>query len=950
MYVSFVVWGGRKGMRLFLAGLLVASGLTGIAQTASPTILTQPVSLTNRAGTYPTFTVGATGMEPLAYQWFKDGEPIKNAGYSGFLTNALSVNYARKTNEGTFYVVITNDYGSITSSNATLTVQDPAIATQPVPLAIPPGGTFTASAAGTAPFTYQWQYAGVALPGATNTSLPAYSYAPVCATNPGIYQFVARNMYGSVTSGPAMLTVNAAVLDPLTSGEPNGSVFATAIQSDGRLVVGGTFTVVGAYVRNHLARLLPDGKLDAQFNPNANGDVYCVLQQSDGKLLVGGAFTTIGNKTCRYLGRLFPDGTLDTNFNAAVTGTIYCLAWERDGQILAGGVNKLLRFTEAGVIDTTFNPTVSGTIYSIVDQPVMVTAGTGIIVGGSFLTIAGGGRQSLARLWPDGRLDTLFNTPVTGTVYTLALQQDGGVVLGGQFTKVGTYSRANIARIDLSGRVVEDYNPGATNTVYSIATQADGKLVLGGQFTYLAGVSRTGLGRLNPDGSIDPTFDPRASTTYALSLQADGKLVVGGSFSSLNGVTCNRLGRLKATGTVSQQLVSTPATAQWLRSGALPEVDQVVFEQYVPGGGWVKLGDGERIAGGWAANAAVTPGLTWRARGKTSGGYCSGSGSIIELVTGPVVILTQPVGNTVSSSTAIPMSVTASGTGPLSYQWFRNGIALPGETNATYDALSMTASYQVVVCNEFGCIQSAVASNWRLGGADNVARPTLNSTVYALAIQADGKVLIAGSFTNVYMSATGNLARNGLLRLNTNGTLDDAFDPNVQGGAVGSLAVMPDRKIVLGGNFTAVGGQPRSCLARLNADGTLDTGFVANVFGDYTMGVYALVPVADGKLLVGGSFISVGGQSRSCAALLEATGAVDAGFVPPANLHPDRIVNTIVPQSDGLLLLGGHFMVDPWFYQDYMWVTPTGAYACSGYPTRTPPSGLGVICRPAAAG
>jgi len=942
MYVSLVVWVMRKGTRLFLAGLLVAPALTGNAQTSPPSILTQPLSLTNRAGTYPKFTVAATGAEPLSYQWFKDGERIGNAGYSGYLTNALTVNYARKTNEGAFYVVITNDSGSITSSNATLTVQDPAIVTQPAHLAIPPGGTFTASAAGTAPLAYQWQYGGVALPGATNTSLPASSFAPVCATNPGIYQFVVSNIYGCVTSGPAVLTVNAAVLDPLSSGEPNGPVYATAIQGDGRLVVGGTFTAVSYYARNRLARLLPNGKLDTQFNPNANGDVYCILQQSDGKLLVGGAFTTIGSKTCRYLGRLFPDGTLDTSFNAAVPGMIFCLAWARDGQILAGGVNKLLRFDEAGVIDTTFNPTVSGTIYSIADQPVMVTAGTGIIVGGSFFTIAGGGPQSLARLWPDGRLDTLFNTPVSGTVYALALQRDGGVVLGGQFSKVGSYSRANVARIDLSGRVVEDYNPGATNTVYSLVTQADGKVVLGGQFTYLAGVSRTGLGRLNPDGSIDPTFDPRASSTYALSLQADGKLVVGGNFSSLNGVTCNRLGRLNATGAVSQQLVSTPDTVQWLRSGALPEVDQVVFEQYVPGGGWMKLGDGERIAGGWTASATVTPGLSWRARGKTSGGYCSGSGSIIELVVGPVVILSQPAGSTVSSSTTIPMGVSACGTGPLSYQWFRNGIALAGETNATYDALGLTASYQVVVCNEFGCVQSDVACNWRIGGVETAVRPTLNSTVYALAIQADDKVLIAGSFTNVYMSATGNLARNGLLRLNADGTLDDTFDPNVQGGAVGSLAVMPDRKIVLGGDFTTVGGQPRSCLARLNADGTLDTAFVANVFGYPPVGVYALVPVADDKLLVGGSFTSVGGQSRSCVARLEATGAVDAGFVPPANLHPDGLVSTIVPQSNGLLLLGGHFMVNPGFYHDYMWVTPTGAYAARGYPTPTMLSGLGV--------
>ncbi len=261
----------------------------------------------------------------------------------------------------------------------------------------------------------------------------------------------------------------------------------------------------------------------------------------------------------------------------------------------------------------------------------------------------------------------------------------------------------------------------------------------------------------------------------------------------------------------------------------------------------------------------------------------------------------------------------------------------------TYNALGMTAFYQVVVCNESGCVQSEVVSNWRFGGVESAARPGLNSTVYALALQADGKVLIGGSFTNVYYSNSGsNTPRNGLVRMNADGTLDGTFDPNVEGGAVLSLSVMPDDRIILGGDFSSVSGQPRSCLARLNPDGTLDTTFVANVSGPYPVGVYALVPQADGRLLLGGSFTSVRGQSRNYAARLDATGAVDPGFVPPPNLHPSRLVGTIVPQTDGLILMGGHFMLNPGWYEDYIWVTQTGAYAASGYATPTMLSRYGV--------
>lgn len=942
MSMKVVLLGRRKCPGLFLAGILVLQTLALHAQTDPPSITAQPVSLTNRAGTYPTFTVQAAGTEPLAFQWFKDGEPLSGSGYSGYLTNALTVNYARKTNEGSYCVVITNSYGSITSSNATLTVQDPAIAGPPINQNLPPGGSFSVSAAGTPPYSYQWQYYGAAISGATNTSLPINAPFTISVTNPGLYQCVVSNTYGSVTSAPAMLSVNATTLDPLVAGAANGTVYATAIQGDGGIVVGGAFTAVGSYARSRLARLLPNGNLDTRFNPNLNGDVYCVLAQTDGKLMVGGAFTTVGGASRPYLARLFEDGSLDTNFNASVTAAIYCLAWDRNGDVLAGGVNRLLRFSEAGVIDTTFNPTVGGTIYAVVDQPYTPVAGTGIIVGGKFASIAGAGRQNLARLWSDGKLDTLFNTPVSGQVQALALQRGGGVLLGGQFTAVGNFSRLNLARIDLSGRVDEAFNPGATtSSIYSIVTQADGKVLLGGAFSYLAGVPRSGLGRLNADGSLDPTFNPSPGTVYALALQADGKLIVGGSFTSLAGVSCTRLGRLNTTGPVAQQLTATPTTVQWLRSGALPEVDQVVFEQFVPGSGWMKVGDGDRIAGGWQAAGTVPAGATWRARGKAVGGYGSGSGSIIEWVTGPIVILTPPVGQTVSGTGTLPMSVAACGSGPLSYQWFRNGVAVTGETNATYNTSSLSALYQVVICNEFGCVQSDVVYNWRVGTVDSAARPILDSAVYALALQTDGKMLIGGSFSNAYFSSSGNVPRNHLLRLNADGSLDEAFNPDV-GGNVLSLAVMPDGKIMLGGDFLSVSGQPRVCLARLNPDGTLDESFIANLSGPYPVGVYALVPQPDGKLLVGGSFSTVAGQTRSCVARLEASGAVDGGFVPPANLHPNRQVGTILPLSNSRILLGGNLMVNPGFYQNYLWVTQSGSLASSGYTTPILLSGYGV--------
>lgn len=912
---------GRSGVLAFLITLFLQGHLGRGQDSDPPSITGQPQSVTNNAGAYSKFTAVVAGTTPMAFQWFKDARPLTNGSdYSGAQTNSLTINYAQKLDEGEYWLVVTNDFGSVTSSIAMLTVRDPAILLHPQNRNTQVGVvvTFTAAAAGTSPFTYQWQFNGKSLPGATNTTSPLVYGA---TSNAGTYEFVAQNAFGSVTSAPAVLTVNASSLDALTA-DANGAVHATAIQGDGRIVVGGSFTGLGNYTRNRIGRLLPDGQVDAQFNPNANQDVYCLLPQPDGKLIVGGAFTTLGGKACNYLGRLNANGTLDTNFSVTAKGAVYCLAWQRDGSILAGGAGTLVRFDESGVADSSFSPAVPGTINSIteVEDVSMIRR---IIVGGGFFSIAGSGRQNLARLNLDGTLDTTFNLPVAGPVYALARQTDGGLLLGGAFSTVGQQPRANLARLDSDGNLSPSFNPGASNTVYSIAPQVDGKILLGGNFTKLAGVDRSFLARLYPDGSIDPLFNPGANNTvYSLALQADGELVTGGNFSSLGGGTRNRLGRLNLTGDATQTLSASGGTISWLRSGGLPEVEEVVFEAFQPGNGWVSLGVGARVVGGWEASTAADPGLTLRVRGKAVAGRGSGSGSIIAFASGPAVILTEPIGASVSGTTAVVLSVEVSGTGPFQYQWYRNGVALADGKSAVYPN-GFRGSYQVVVCNALGCVQSQVATIWRLNTVESAARPNPNSSVAALAMQADGKILIGGSFTSL-----ANTPRRGLARMNADGSLDEGFDPDIAG-IVSCLAVLPDARIVMGGTFTNVGGLARHGLARLNADGSPDGSFLANVSGPSHGAVYCLALEASGNILVGGSFYNVGGQTRTDLARLELNGSVDLGFVPEANPHPMREVNSILPLADGTILLGGRFAGV--VYQAYKWVQQNGAHAASGY-------------------
>ncbi|RMH34509.1 MAG: hypothetical protein D6687_03815, partial [Acidobacteria bacterium] len=126
-------------------------------------------------------------------------------------------------------------------------------------------------------------------------------------------------------------------VDAFNPNVGNNTVFAIAIEPDGQILIGGSFTSVGGQTRNRIARLNPDGSLDTSFNPNANGTVFAIALEPDGQILIGGSFTSVGGQTRNRIARLNPDGSLDTSFNPDANNTVSAIAIEPDGQILIGG-------------------------------------------------------------------------------------------------------------------------------------------------------------------------------------------------------------------------------------------------------------------------------------------------------------------------------------------------------------------------------------------------------------------------------------------------------------------------------------------------------------------------------------------------------------------------------------------------------------------------------------
>jgi uncharacterized delta-60 repeat protein len=169
-------------------------------------------------------------------------------------------------------------------------------------------------------------------------------------------------------------------------------------------------------------------------------------------------------------------------------------------------------------------------------------------------------------------------------------------------------------------------------------------------------------------------------------------------------------------------------------------------------------------------------------------------------------------------------------------------------------------------------------------------------TISALAVQPDGKVLLVGDFIGVQGGS-----RNGVARLDADGTLDRTFDPGSgANGPVMSIAVQPDGRIVIGGSFSSFNSTPRNNIARLNADGSLDGSFGAGTGPDGVVRSIALQP--DGGVIIGGGFTTVDGVVRPHVARLHGDTAARSIFLR-SDCSDDGIVNI----SDAVCILNWLF-------------------------------------------
>jgi uncharacterized delta-60 repeat protein len=332
-------------------------------------------------------------------------------------------------------------------------------------------------------------------------------------------------------------------------------------QADGKILVGGYFTTYQGVSANRIVRLNTDFSIDDTFvyGTGFNAEVNAVAIQSDGKVVVGGNFTSYNGTARNRIVRLNTDGSLDNTFaiGTGFNASVWAITIQSDGKIVVGGEFVTysgtgragqVRLNTNGSIDSTFaNAFTNNTVYDIGVQP----DGKVVIVG-SFTQVSGQTNNRICRLNTNGTIDGTFVTGgLNGFVGLVVLcQADGKVVVGGDFTTVSGVSSNRIVRLLSGGTIDATFNvgtgfaqSGGNCQILDIAL-TNGKYVVSGQFGSYNGTTAKALVRINADGSIDTTLNQGAGFTYNISgfslpslPLSNGNIVVGGDLSAYDGVS-----------------------------------------------------------------------------------------------------------------------------------------------------------------------------------------------------------------------------------------------------------------------------------------------------------------------------------------------------------------------------------------------------------------------------
>lgn len=620
------------------------------------------------------------------------------------------------------------------------------------------------------------------------------------------------------------------------------------IQGDDKILFNATDYTISSNKKQKIVRLNADGSFDTTFilpELNSTGLVYQILILPDGKILICGSFTACNNVSRNKIARLNSDGTLDTSFNPGfgANGDINSMRLDADGKIYLSGyfsnynnasVKPFIRINADGSLDNSFVFTQSGSDNSIIqflDGKILIKNKSEYPYTNRFL-----------RLNLDGSLDTTFtntnlsnnlNKIVSGNNFGTSIMPDGKILLYGNFSFLGISYKNNLVGLDSEGFIDKTFNPntGANESITKMSLQNDGKILINGDFTSYNGTYTYPFPRINSDGSLDTSFNlyPRfGNTISSVTPQLDGKFLVSGYFTAIDGVAVKYMVRLNADQSLDQSFVAdlskSPSGVHLLKDGK-------ILLHYVQSFGTGGLGGSLKRLN---ADGSVD---------KPSIGIGQGLYNI------PII----------SSLISFP----------------DGKIIFSGKESVFY------SDYTIYRLNTDGSLDST------LGYCDK--------PVYSIKTQTDGKILLAGDFTTYKGIIIKSIAR-----ANSDGTLDGTFNPGLgANGAIYSMALQEDGKILIAGDFTTYNGIPANRIAKLNSDGSLDTSF--NSGTGFNNVVRNIILQADGKILASGDFTSYNGIGKNRILRLNNTvslSTVDISKNKQIVIYPNPVKNILNIKTD----------------------------------------------------
>jgi uncharacterized delta-60 repeat protein len=633
---------------------------------------------------------------------------------------------------------------------------------------------------------------------------------------------------GKWVAGIARLNTNGTLDDTFVTGTGfNDYVSTTSIQSDGKIIIGGSFTTFNGIARNRIARLNSNGTLDTNFSPTtgADKDVNTTSIQSDGKIIIGGLFTTYNGISRIRIARLNSNGTLDTTYNPIIdANAVYTTAIQSDGKTIFGGSYidylgrkriRIDRLNIDGTLDSNFKQAIDDYQFNQIGdnslQTISIKSDGKIIVTGWFKqkavvtrlntdglfeiqeTLPGMARtasiQSDGKIFIGGRLHTVRLNPdltrdafnletargANGTIRTTSIQSDGKIIIGGTFTNYNGSFRGGIARINTDGTNDTSFIPQSVDSnVFTTSIQSDGKIIIGG-YRNLSSWPR--IARLNANGMLDTTFNVGTgfdNIVYTTAIQSDGKIIVGGAFSSYNGTTKYRIARLNTNGTLDTTFI-----------GYAPFILRTISIQ----------SDGKIIIGGHDSSDKY-------------------KGYILRLNSN------GSVDTTFKEPSIINGSVRTDFTGVYTTFIQSDGKIIFGGDFDRFNVYDLRPLQQGIGrLNTDGTIDSTFEAQ------------CLDAIIYDTSIDSDGRIIVGGSFTTFNGSAI-----NRIVRLNSNGTLDSTFNQGEIGanGAIYTTAIQSDGKIIVGGDLTSYNNFGKNRIARINGGNALGTDrFDENILNVY---------------------------------------------------------------------------------------------------------------------